>query len=188
MERQKQHQRDLIYDTLEKYQKCKALRKLNNSNRIRQRKGSFLCPESEKIVKENTKVLSILEQKKQFEALAEIQSLAQTCQPSFTHSNDKREEQDFEIQASPCEMKLDFKSFVQMSGNATQDKIFSFQNSCQKFDYGKVMSEEIQKSQTDVIECIRPSIPREQEYDCDFGDEIDEDSFTDGVTAQEKQF
>ena len=50
------------------------------------------------------------------------------------------------------------------------------------------MSEEIQKSQTDVIECIRPSIQTEQEYDCDFGDEIDEDSFTDEVTAQEKQF
>jgi hypothetical protein len=39
---------------------------------MRQKKGSFLCPESEKIVKENIKVMSMLEQKKQFEALAEI--------------------------------------------------------------------------------------------------------------------
>jgi hypothetical protein len=34
------------------------------------------------------------------------------------------------------------------------------------------------QSTTDVIQCIRPSIPTEQEYECDFGDEIDEDSYT----------
>ena len=41
-----------------------------------------------------------------------------------------------------------------------------------------MLSEEILKSQTDLIQGMRPSIPTEQEYDCDFGDEINEDSFT----------
>jgi hypothetical protein len=49
---------------------------MNNSNRQRQRKGSFLDPDAEKIVKENIQKMSILDQKRQFEALAEIQSIA----------------------------------------------------------------------------------------------------------------